>query len=157
MNPHKSAGMPGVLYNDAVEESLCFGWIDSNVRNINKDYSAQRYTPRKSSAPYSQANIERLKLLAKQGKLAPDIRVSTASILRKRFVFSQDILAAIGRSAAARDNFKQFPAAYNRVRVVFIEGARKRPDAFKTRLAYFIRMCEKGRMFGYVGIEKYFR
>jgi uncharacterized protein YdeI (YjbR/CyaY-like superfamily) len=57
----KHTGKPGVTYNDAVEEALCIGWIDSIVRRIDQDRYAQRFSVRKPKSSYSQANIERVK------------------------------------------------------------------------------------------------
>ena len=45
--PMKGAGEEGLSYNDAVEEALCFGWIDSTIRNIDGTHRAQHFTPRK--------------------------------------------------------------------------------------------------------------
>ena len=47
MFPMKGAGEEGLSYNDAVEEALCFGWIDSTIRNIDGTHRAQHFTPRK--------------------------------------------------------------------------------------------------------------
>jgi uncharacterized protein YdeI (YjbR/CyaY-like superfamily) len=157
VNPHKNSGETAITYNDAVEEALCFGWIDSNVKNLDAGHSAQKYTPRKKDAAYSQANIERLKLLSKLGKLAPEIKRATAAAVKRKFIFPADITAALQRSRIAWANFKEFPPAYQRIRVAFVEGARRRPAVFRTRLKYLVKMCEKNRMFGYGGIEKYFK
>jgi uncharacterized protein YdeI (YjbR/CyaY-like superfamily) len=54
---------PEFLYNEAVEEALCFGWIDSIVKTLDDDRSAQRFSPRDPKSTFSQANKERLKWL----------------------------------------------------------------------------------------------
>jgi uncharacterized protein YdeI (YjbR/CyaY-like superfamily) len=51
----KDSGKPRIAYNDAVEEALCFGWIDSTVRSLDKERFAQRFSPRKPKSGYSQA------------------------------------------------------------------------------------------------------
>ena len=48
-------------YIDAVEEAMCFGWIDSTTKPLDKDHKIQRFTPRNPKSTYSQANKERLK------------------------------------------------------------------------------------------------
>jgi uncharacterized protein YdeI (YjbR/CyaY-like superfamily) len=60
----KSSGEQRIPYNDAVEEALCFGWIDSTNKSLDKNHTIQRFSPRKPSSKYSQPNIERLKWLA---------------------------------------------------------------------------------------------
>ena len=57
----KASGRPRISYNDAVEQALCFGWIDSIIKKLDADRTVQRFSPRKPGAKYSQANIERLR------------------------------------------------------------------------------------------------
>lgn len=61
--PLKSSGEKSIAYNDAVEEALCFEWIDSTIKPLDKEHRIQRFTPRKPKSTYSQANKERLKWL----------------------------------------------------------------------------------------------
>ena len=68
----KHTGKPRIPYNDAVEEALCFGWIDSIVRTIDADRYAQKFSPRNPKTPYSQANKERLRELVKKRKVAKE-------------------------------------------------------------------------------------
>ena len=65
----KHSGKPRIPYNDAVEEALCFGWIDSIVKSVDADRFAQRFSVRNPKTPYSQANKERLRELVRQGKV----------------------------------------------------------------------------------------
>lgn len=52
----KSSGKKSILYNDAVEEALCFDWIDSTIKSLDKEHRIQRFTPRNPKSTYSQAN-----------------------------------------------------------------------------------------------------
>lgn len=61
--PNKSSSKKSITYNDAVEEALCFGWIDSTVKSLDREHKIQRFTPRKPKSTYSQANKERLNWL----------------------------------------------------------------------------------------------
>ena len=154
----KLSGKPRIPYNDAVEEALCFGWIDSTVKSLGEDRFAQRFSPRKPKSGYSQANKERLRALAKQRKLTPEVLASVQEIISQddKFRAPPDIIAAIRESPDAWANFKGFSPAYVRIRISFIEAARNRPEEFKKRLRYFIQMTEKGRQFGFGGIEKHY-
>src|SRR5512133_1472848 len=69
----KHTGKASLSYNDAVEEALCFGWIDSTVRRLDDERYAQRFSPRKPRTPYSQANKERLRYLVGKGLVAPQV------------------------------------------------------------------------------------
>ena len=152
----KGTGKPRIEYNDAVEEALCFGWIDSTVRTIDEKRFGQRFSPRKPNSKYSPANRERLKSLLQKKKVIKAVRDTLGDMSEKKFVIPKDILAEIKSNKQAWKHFQKFSAAYKRIRIGFIEGARKRPAEFKKRLAYFIKMTEKTKQFGFGGIEKHY-
>ncbi len=152
----KETGKPRIAYNDAVEEALCFGWIDSTVKALDQERTAQRFSPRKPGSPYSPANKERLRNLVKQRKVIKQVRETLGDILEEKFEIPKDILNAIKANKAAWKNFQKFSDPYKRIRIGFIEGARKRPEEFKKRLRYFIQMTEKNKQYGFGGIEKHF-
>jgi uncharacterized protein YdeI (YjbR/CyaY-like superfamily) len=153
----KHTGKPNISYNDAVEEALCFGWIDSTVRRLDQDRYAQRFSVRRARSSYSQANQERLKSLVAQGKVAAEVLAVLPDLSPNRFDPPADILQAIRANSTAWKNFRKFPQPYIRIRLAFIEGARKRPKEFQKRLSYFIVMTEKNKLFGFGGIEKHYR
>ncbi len=152
----KHTGKPRVSYNDAVEEALCFGWIDSTARALDADRYAQRFTPRRKGSAYSQTNLERLRSLVAQGRVMPEVLESLPDLSVENFTIAPDILAAIEQSETAWENFQGFSPAYIRIRIGFIEGARDRPAEFQKRLGHFIRMTERGRQYGFGGIEQHF-
>lgn len=154
--PKKHTGEPRISYNDAVEEALCFGWIDSTQKSLDPDHSAQRFSPRKPGSHYSQANKERLRSLIAAGKVAADVMESLGTILEEEFKIAPDILKAIKADKVAWKNFQAFSPSYQRIRIAFIEGARKRPEEFQKRLRYFIKMTAQNKQFGFGGIEKHF-
>jgi len=152
----KETGKPRIEYNDAVEQALCFGWIDSTVRSLDKERTVQRFSPRKPKSTYSQANIERLRHLVEQGKVVNEVVESLGDTLEREFVFPADILEAIKADKQAWKNYQNFSEPYKRIRVAFIEGARKRPEEFKKRLNYFIKMSRENKLIGFGGIEKHY-
>jgi uncharacterized protein YdeI (YjbR/CyaY-like superfamily) len=152
----KETGKPRILYNDAVEEALCFGWIDSTLKSLDEKRSAQRFSPRKPKSPYSPANKERLRKLVQQRKVIKEVRETLGDISAEKFEIPEDILEAIKANERAWKHFQTFSDAYKRIRIGFIEGARKRPEEFKKRLRYFIRMTEKNKQYGFGGIEKHY-
>ena len=155
--PKKETGKPRIAYNDAVEEALCFGWIDSTHKTLDKNRTAQRFSPRKPKSGYSPANKERLRKLVKQRKVIQGVRETLGKdILDEKFEIPKDILKEIKAHKEAWKNFQNFSDAYKRIRIGFIDGARKRPEEFKKRLRYFIRMTEKNKQYGFGGIEKHF-
>jgi uncharacterized protein YdeI (YjbR/CyaY-like superfamily) len=156
VNPNKASGKPKLLYNDAVEEALCFGWIDSIVKKLNTDSAVQRYTPRNPKSGFSQQNKERLRWLAEHDLIHTNVQESIQPVLEEEFIFPKDILAAIKANPKAWEHYQQFSPAYQRIRIAWIENARVRPEIFDKRLATFIQKTEKNRQIGYGGIDKYF-
>jgi uncharacterized protein YdeI (YjbR/CyaY-like superfamily) len=154
--PTKDSGKPRIKYNDAVEEALSFGWIDSTVKRIDEHSSAQRFSPRNPDSEYSQANKERLKWLVKEGRLHHSMQESVEKVLRIGVVFPPDILQAIKENKKAWENFQNFSPAYRRIRIAYINGARNRPDEFKKRLNNFLKKAEQNKLIGFGGIEKYY-
>jgi hypothetical protein len=153
----KATGKPRISYNDAVEEALCFGWIDSTVRKLDSRRFAQKFSPRKPKAKYSPANLERLRALAKDGKVVPHLLATLGPILRPPSLKpARDILEAIRANPTAWQNYRRFSDAYKRIRIGFVEGARGRPQEFRKRLKYFVRMTERNKTFGFGGIDKYY-
>ena len=153
----KHTGQPRISYNEAVEEALCFGWIDSTARRIDEERYAQRFSVRRPKSTYSQANKERLRELVRQGKVVDDVLATLGDLLDEdAFEIPTDILDAIQANEAAWNNFQGFSPGYIRIRIAFIDGARNRPEEFAKRLRYFIQMTEKNKQFGFGGIEKYY-
>lgn len=154
--PRKATGKPRIEYNDAVEEALCFGWIDSTFKTLDEERTAQRFSPRKPKSSYSQANIERLRYLVAKKKVMKEVVDSLGDILNEEFVVPPDIMKAIKANKEAWKNFQKFSDSYKRIRIAFIHGARHRPEEFKKRLRHFVELTEKNKMFGFGGIEKHF-
>ena len=155
--PMKESGNPALSYNDAVEEALCFGWIDSTIKHIDPTHRAQHFTPRKKGSPYSRPNIERLIWLERRGMLHPDVRESVRPLIRAPYVFPEDILDAIRADEAAWEHYARLSEPYKRIRVAYIDAARKRPEEFKKRLENFIKKTGEGKLIaGFGGIDKYY-
>jgi uncharacterized protein YdeI (YjbR/CyaY-like superfamily) len=152
----KEAGKPRVAYHEAVEEALCFGWIDSTAKKIDEERFAQRVSPRRPGSDYSQTNKERLRLLIARGRVPEDVLAGLGDIDPEKYVFPADIMKALRANRKARDHFQKYGAPYQRIRVAYIDSARRRPAEFRKRLANFIKLTSQGKQFGY-GIESFFR
>ena len=156
--PMKESGEDSLSYNDAVEEALCFGWIDSTNRHLDETHCIRRFTPRKKGSLYSQPNIERLIWLEDHGMIHPKIRESVLPVIQAPFVFSPDIMDILRQDEIVWKNYQQFSEPYRRIRIAYIEAARKRPEEFRKRLNSFIEKTRHNKLItGYGGIEKYYR
>ena len=156
--PAKDAEEKGVSYNDAVEEALCFGWIDGVAGRLDETHCLRRFTPRRKGSGYSQPNIERLIWLDKQGMIHPKIKEQVQPVIDTPFVFPQDILEELRKDETAWKNYDSFAESYKRIRIAYIDAARKRPAEFEKRLKSFIAKTRDNKLImGYGGIEKYYK
>lgn len=152
----KRVGRPSVSYNDAVEEALCFGWIDSIRKGLDADRHAQRFSPRKRNSGYSQTNRERMARLHQAGLLLPTYAAEAERLAQEPFVAPPDILKALQAEPAAWDFFQSTSPAYQRIRIAYVDHARLRPgDEFEKRLAHLVAMSVRRKQFGN-NIETYY-
>jgi uncharacterized protein YdeI (YjbR/CyaY-like superfamily) len=151
----KGTGKGRIPYNDAVEEALCFGWIDSMVMNLDQERYAQRYTPRRPKSGFSQTNKERLRRLIEQGRVMPEVQAGLGDAGLEVFEYPPDIMAALRSNEQAWENFQTYSGSYQRIRIAYVDGARNRPGEYEKRLEHLIRMTEQDKQFGY-GIEEYY-
>ncbi len=152
----KGSGKVRIPYNAAVEEALCYGWIDSTVKSLNKESFVQRFSPRRPNSELSELNKERIRRLIQSKKMRKagwqKISRHLSPLYRSLppFVFPKDILAEIKKHPVAWKHYNTFPLSYRRIRIGWIDASRSRPDMFKKRLRYFIAMTEKNRQYGMV-------
>ena len=144
--PLKSSGEKSIAYNDAVEEALCFEWIDSTIKPLDKEHRIQRFTPRKPKSTYSQANKERLKWLLENKMIHPEFEDKIRTVLSDPFIFPNDIMDRLKEDEIAWKNYRHFSDAYKRIRIAYIEAARKRPEEFEKRLNNFICKVKENKM-----------
>jgi len=155
--PLKKTGKERILYNDAVEVALCYGWIDSTVKSLNEATTIQRFCKRRKKTSFSQPNIERLKWLYEKKLIHDSIKEEVIKIIRQDFVFPEDIMERLKLDQAVWANYVHFSAPYQRIRIAYIDSARKRPDEFEKRLNNFIGKTKSNKLIkGFGGIDKYY-
>lgn len=142
------AGRPSVPYLHAVEEALCFGWIDGIAKRLDVERLAQRFTPRRSKSHWTELNKERARRLIAAGLMTDAGRAVLPDLTVEAFRVPADILAALQADPEAWAHFQSFPAVYQRIRIGYIEEARRRPPVFAQRLNNFLRKTRQGVMFG---------
>ena len=153
----KSSGKPRIPYNEAVDEAICFGWIDSTVKSIDKNRFAQRFTPRRKGSNLSEMNRERVRRLIKQKRMTPEgFRAIKHTFIHSedkkiKFKISKDILVRLKQNNLVWKNFKKFSEGYKKVRIGYLESRRKHgKEAFNHSLDYFIKMTSKNKKFGMI-------
>lgn len=154
--PKESSGKPRMTYNEATEEALCFGWIDSVQKPLDADHTMMRYSPRRPKTGYSQLNKERLALLMRENKVHPSLQASVQHVLDEGFLFPDDIRQALQKDPVVWKNFQGFPEAYQRLRIASVEVMRKQPEEFNKRLANLIEKTRKNKMITVAGMDAYY-
>jgi hypothetical protein len=134
-------------YLDAVEEALCFGWIDSTHKEID-GVRMQRFTPRKKNSPWTELNKARVRRLERLGLMTDAGRAVLPPMGPRSFRIDPEIETAMKR-ARVFTKFKSFPPLYQRVRAYNVAFYEKRdPQMFEKALAHLIEETKRGRMFG---------
>ena len=134
-------------YLDAVEEALCFGWIDSMHKLIDGK-RLQRFTPRTKNSPWTELNKERVRRLEKLGLMTDAGRAVLPAMGARSFKIDHDIEAAM-KAARCWSKFRSFSPLYQRVRAYNVVFYKKRnPVMYEQTLSRLIAETQKGRMFG---------
>ena len=144
----KHSARPSLTYNDAVEEALCFGWIDSKINPIDDDFYMQVFTPRKPKSLWSASNktrFERLRaagLMARAGlaaaEAAKDSGAWNATKHVEELAIPPDLRKAIKANADASRNWASYSASRRKSVLYRLAGA-KRPE---TRARYLQAILE---------------
>lgn len=148
----KHTRAPNIALDDAIEEALCFGWIDSLVQRIDDEKYARKFTPRKNSKTWSALNVERLRKLMKEGrmteaglvKIDPAVLEGPSSPITKKKepatpAFMEQALRA---NKKAWENFTNLAPSYRRNYIGWITAAKKEETRQK-RLAQSITLLER--------------
>jgi uncharacterized protein YdeI (YjbR/CyaY-like superfamily) len=158
----KESGKARISYDDAVLEALCYGWIDSTLKGIDKESFAQRFSPRKNTSVLSQMNKERIRELIKEKKMTPAGLAALAHVfdpakhLKEKFVIPPGILKALKANKEAWKHFQKMPASYQRIRVQYIEGRKlHNMSAYRQSLKNFVKMTAQNKRIGFVKERTY--
>jgi uncharacterized protein YdeI (YjbR/CyaY-like superfamily) len=149
----KPSGKPRIPYVDAVEEALCFGWIDGKIRRINEDYYVQRFSPRRSGSRWSKYNMDRVEKLIKTGQMRPEGLKAYENALKKpHLVYDNwadgdpnipaDLHSALSNNNQACSNFYNFSQSTRRIYVEWLNSAKK-TETRTRRIEKIVVLSEK--------------
>lgn len=146
----KATGKPRVEYADAVEEALCFGWVDSHSKTIDEERSMLMFTPRNPKSAWSRPNKERIERLTKDGQMTEaGSRAVTAAKANgswnaldsvEALIVPADLEKALGRNKRAKEHFDAFPPSAKKTILWWIESA-KRDETRQRRIAETVRLA----------------
>jgi uncharacterized protein YdeI (YjbR/CyaY-like superfamily) len=151
----KHSSRHNMTWSEAVDEALCFGWIDSVMHRIDDERHAQRYSPRKPGSIWSAVNVAKIERLRAEGRMHPAGEAAFAKRRADRtgvYAFEQErpaelepeqraLLDADARAAAF---FDAQPPGYRRTAIHWVTSAKK-PETRDRRLAALIADSAAGR------------
>jgi uncharacterized protein YdeI (YjbR/CyaY-like superfamily) len=154
----KGSGKRSVTYKEALEEALCFGWIDSTVRTLDAERYRQRYTPRNERSIWSRSNKARIEKLIAEGRMAAPGLAKVEAAKRngswdtlydidriiKTTDIPPDLLAALDGKPGARAVFDRRPPSEKRMWAYWVVSA-KRPETRARRVAETVNRVLAGR------------
>ena len=151
----KASGKPRVDYDAAVEEALCFGWIDSLVRTLDDERAMQLFTPRKPRSPWSPSNRRRVEKLVAAGLMQAAGRAKIEEAKRdgswevyaaaESLVVPPDLRAAFEAGPArAQASWDAFSPSSRRAILWWVHSA-KRPETRARRIAQVVSEAARGR------------
>lgn len=123
-----------IPYDDAVEEALCFGWIDSTVKRIDHEKHVQRFTPRNLNSVWSKYNVDRVKRMIKEGKMTKigldkyeyGIKKKLqAHLINEAPSVPKDLHELLKKDKQALDNFNNLGKSYRAMYIYWINSAKK--------------------------------
>lgn len=152
----KDASRTGLSYPAALDEALCFGWIDGMVRAVDDDRYRQRWTPRRKGSIWSAVNRDKVKRLMAEGRMAePGLAAVKAakktgawqaaySSRRARPEAPADLLAALREIPEADANFLAWAPSHRTAYVAWVLDAKK-PETRQRRIAAVVRCAQENR------------
>jgi uncharacterized protein YdeI (YjbR/CyaY-like superfamily) len=150
----KGGTVTELTYSDAVEEALCFGWIDSTTRSLDPDRFQQLFTPRKPGGTWARSNKERVERLTRAGLMTPTglARIEEAKADGswtlidevEALTIPEDLAAAFNATDAAAAGFEALPDSKKKQLLYWIRTA-KRDSTRTTRIAETVSALEEGR------------
>jgi uncharacterized protein YdeI (YjbR/CyaY-like superfamily) len=150
----KSSGKKSITYAEALDEALCFGWIDGVRRNLNETSYTIRFTPRKAKSIWSLVNVRHVERLKKEGRMQPAGLEAVARRDPKRtgiYAFenatpklSPAYEKTFRQNKTAWEFFEKQPPYYRKLTIHRIMSAKKEETQIR-RLEQLIEICAKGQ------------
>lgn len=150
----KQTGKPRVIYDEAVEEALCFGWIDSLPRKLDEDRSKLLFTPRKPKSVWSKLNKERIEKMIAE-KLMTDVGLAKIEQAKAdgswntldssdNLEMPNDLIAAFAKNKNAQTNWEGFTDSPKKAILYWLSTA-KRDETRKARVKKIVSMAAIGK------------
>jgi len=151
----KQSGKISLNHVDAVEEALCFGWIDSILKKIDEERFILKYSPRKTKSVWSKINKEKAELLISSGKMTQTglDKIEEAKrhglwdnayTNRVKERIPTDLKQALVANNKAWDNFQHFANSYRNMYIGWVKGA-KTEETKKRRIDEVVKRASQNK------------
>jgi uncharacterized protein YdeI (YjbR/CyaY-like superfamily) len=146
--PHKNSNLAGITYLEALEEALCFGWIDGMVKRYDENHVSSRFSPRANGSSWSEVNKQHVRLLIAAGKMTPAGSTVLPDLNPTAFPMPEDILDVLRSDEVTWKNFCAFPDYYKNIRLAAIDRMRSQPEKFHKALNFFLKKTRANGRYG---------
>jgi uncharacterized protein YdeI (YjbR/CyaY-like superfamily) len=154
----KHVGKPGLTYVEAVEEALCFGWIDGIVKRIDGEKHTIRFSPRRKNSIWSEPNKNRVARLIEEGRMTEvglakvteakaNGQWDKAAVWEDTTLVPPELTAALAKNAKARENFARLAPCYRKQFIYWI-GIAKRDETRQKRVAEAVSRLHRNKRLG---------
>ncbi|UCG55944.1 MAG: YdeI/OmpD-associated family protein [Phycisphaerales bacterium] len=154
----KHTGKPSLEYDAAVEEALCFGWIDSIIKKIDDERYVRKFTPRNPNSRWSELNKKRIKKLMRQGLMTQSgiaivTQAKESGLWEKpdrptiSLVMPKELASALAKNKKAKKSFDQLAPTYQKHFIGWISVA-KRQETKNRRVRESIALLAQGKKLG---------
>ena len=154
----KHTGQQNISYEEAMEEAISFGWIDSIIKKLDADRYLRKFTPRKDFGNWSELNQKRATKLFRQGELKPSgLETLKPFFQNGKLIWpekqaepaklSKDIMAALSKNQPALHNFEKLAPSYQKHFILWISDA-KREATRKKRISEAVELLKKNQKLG---------
>jgi uncharacterized protein YdeI (YjbR/CyaY-like superfamily) len=152
----RHTGKPRIPYDAAVEEALCFGWIDSIVKRIDDEKYVQKFTPRGAKSKWSELNIKRTKKMIREGRMTKAGLAKCKEVLKgggkeskakpkdKKLIVPSDLIKALAKKKKSWENFNSFAPSYKRQYIRWMTDAKKE-ETRKKRINRIVEWAEQNK------------
>ncbi len=150
----KGSGVPTVVYAEAVDIALCYGWIDSQMKGKDEKSYVQKFTPRRAKSMWSKVNIEKVERLIKEGKMTPggqaqieaakaDGRWDKAYHSQSTFVMPNEFIDALAKNPKAQSFYDSLAKANQYA--IYFRLHHTKPENLPAKIKEMVDMLARGQ------------
>jgi uncharacterized protein YdeI (YjbR/CyaY-like superfamily) len=154
----KESGKPSLTYEEAIEEALCYGWIDSIIKKVDEESYLRKFTPRKDDSKWSDLNKKRVDKMIREKRMTSAgmamVEIAKQNGIwdkpdqpRPQFVMHEEFQAALDHHPGAKEFFNTLNKA-DRQQYIYWVASAKREETRQKRIKESLELLQKGQRLG---------